>query len=660
MSDDTAADRDGLEPIRVLHVDDDPDFVELAATFLERADDRFVVEMATSVDEGLDCLAETDVDCVVSDYEMPDRDGIEFLETVRTNHDSLPFILFTGKGSESVASEAISAGITDYLRKRTGAEQYDLLANRIENAVDATRSRRLLTERTRRLETLISNLPGIVYRCRNETGWPMETVEGEVAQLTGYDGECLERGDVSWGPDIVHPDDRTSVWDAVQEGLADDRTFEVTYRIATADGTTKWVWERGRVVESASDGTDVLEGFITDITDRVERERELERRTDELESKYRHLFEEAPIMAVVTRAEDGRPVVDDCNRQFVETLGYDRDDVVDAELASFYTPESRRKLLHGGYDRALTGEFMRENRGLVTADGAVIETVLHAVPRHDVHDEIVGTLALYVDVDERKALERQKERLEEFASIVSHDLRNPLNVAQSRTRLAREDCDTEHLDHVTRAHDRMASLIDDLLTLARSGEGVGDLESVDLATLAERCWANIPTADATLVVETAQSIRADRSRLRQLLQNLFSNSVEHGSTGNRRESAGDSVEHGSTSPRSQTPEDAVEHSSTSNQTQSDDTAEHGGADVTVTVGALDDGFYVADDGHGIPESMRETVFEAGYSTAEDGTGFGLRIVERVADAHGWTVDAAESEGGGARFEVRGVEFVDRA
>ena len=136
--------------------------------------------------------------------------------------------------------------------------------------------------------------------------------------------------------------------------------------------------------------------------------------------------------------------------------------------------------------------------------------------------------------------------------------------------------------------------------------------------------------------------------------------MEHGSTGNRRESAGDSVEHGSTSPRSQTPEDAVEHSSTSNQTQSDDTAEHGGADVTVTVGALDDGFYVADDGHGIPESMRETVFEAGYSTAEDGTGFGLRIVERVADAHGWTVDAAESEGGGARFEVRGVEFVDRA
>jgi PAS domain S-box-containing protein len=308
MSDDTADDRDGHEPIRVLHVDDDPDFVDLAATFLERADDRFVVETATSVGDGLDRIAETDVDCVVSDYEMPGRDGIEFLETVRADHDSLPFILFTGKGSESIASEAISAGVTDYLRKRTGAEQYDLLANRIENAVDATRSRRLLTERTRRLETLISNLPGIVYRCRNESGWPMEAVAGEVERLTGYTDERLERGDVSWGEDVLHPEDREAMWDAVQEDLDDDDAFEVTYRIVTADGTTKWMWERGRVVESASDGADVLEGFVTDITDRLERERErerereLERRTDELEAKYRHLFEEAPIMAVVTRA----------------------------------------------------------------------------------------------------------------------------------------------------------------------------------------------------------------------------------------------------------------------------------------------------------------------------------------------------------------------
>jgi PAS domain S-box-containing protein len=614
----TPGDFGATEPIRVLHVDDDADFLGVVATFLERTDDRFVVETATSTREGMDRIDEGNIDCVVSDYEMPRTNGIEFLDAVRERHASLPFILFTGKGSETVASEAISVGVTDYLQKGTGTEQYELLANRIANAVEAHRSREMLDERTRRLETLISNLPGVVYRCRNDAGWPMETVEGEVEALTGYTAEQLERGAVSWGDDLLHPDDRDEMWETVQDALAADGTFEVTYRIITADGTVKWMWERGRVVASSTDGSDVLEGFITDITDRTERERELERRTEELEQltteleeQYRYLFEEAPVMAVVTRTEDGRPVVDDCNQRFVDRLGYDRDDVVDAELATFYTPDSRRKLLEGGYERALAGEFVREDRELVTAGSDVVETLLRAVPRHDARDEIVGTLALYVDVTERKELERQKARLEEFTSLVSHDLRNPLHVARSRAELAREDCDTEHLDHVIRAHERMESLIDDLLTLARSGEDVGELEPVDLASLVERCWANAPTADATLVVATDRSIRADRSRLRQLVTNLVRNGVEHG-----------------------------------------------GEDVTVTVGDLDDGFYVADDGAGVPDAVRDDVFDDGVTTTEDGTGLGLAIVEDVANAHGWTVTVGESAEGGARFEVRG--FADDA
>ncbi|AZH27045.1 hybrid sensor histidine kinase/response regulator [Haloplanus aerogenes] len=629
---------DAAETIRILHVDDDPDFAEMAAIFLERADERFVVETATNVQTGLDCLAAADIDCVVSDYDMPGMNGIEFLETVREDHPRLPFILFTGKGSESVASEAISAGVTDYLQKGANTEQYEVLANRISNVVDAHRSRRLLAERTRRLETLISNLPGIVYRCRNESGWPMEVVEGEIEAITGYAAEQLERGDVSWGDDLIHEADRMEIWDAVQDTLDADDAFEVTYRIVTADGETKWMWERGRVVSRSDGDWEVLEGFITDITERKERERELERRTEELEeltaeleAQYRYLFEEAPVMAVVTRAENRLPVIDDCNQRFAETLEYEREELVDRELGDFYTPESERRLIEcGGYERALNGEFMREDRELVTADGDVVETRLRAVPRRDARDDIVGTLALYLDVRRRKELERQKERLEEFASIVSHDLRNPLNVAQSRVKLAQRDDDCSHLDVAIRAHDRMEALIEDLLTLARGGDALDDVESVDLADLVDRCWANIETAGATLVVDTDRRMWADRSRLRQLVENLLRNSVEHGSTSSR--------------------------------TKSDDSAEHGMDDdestVTVSVGALDDGFYVADDGPGIPPNERDVVFDAGYSTERDGTGFGLRIVEQVAEAHGWTVGVTDSDAGGARFEVRGVEFDD--
>ena len=127
------------EDIRVLHVDDDPDFAGLTAEVLEHSDDRFGVETASSGRDGLDRLSLA-VDCVVSDYDMPGMNGLEFLETVRETYPDLPFILFTGKGSEEVASEAISAGVTDYMQKSGGLDQYEVLANRVQNAVDRYRT----------------------------------------------------------------------------------------------------------------------------------------------------------------------------------------------------------------------------------------------------------------------------------------------------------------------------------------------------------------------------------------------------------------------------------------------------------------------------------------------------------------------------------------
>ena len=206
-----------------------------------------------------------------------------------------------------------------------------------------------------------------------------------------------------------------------------------------------------------------------------------------------------------------------------------------------------------------------------------------------------------------RSLKRQNERLEEFASVVSHDLRNPLTVAEGRLALAREECESEHLDAVTDAHDRMSALIGDLLTLAREGDRLSETEAVDLADLSENCWRNVGTADATVRTPVDRMIQADRSRLAQLLENLIRNAIEHG-----------------------------------------------GEDVTVTIGGLGDGFYVEDDGPGIPEDERDSVFDAGYSTADEGTGFGLSIVKQVADAHGWDIDVADGADGGARFEITGV------
>ncbi|QAU11850.1 response regulator [Halorubrum sp. BOL3-1] len=234
------------------------------------------------------------------------------------------------------------------------------------------------------------------------------------------------------------------------------------------------------------------------------------------------------------------------------------------------------------------------------------------------------------------ALEREIERLEKFAGLVSHDLRNPLNVAAGRTDMARSVADDpavrEELDRVENAHDRMSQLIDDLLALARQGRTVDEFESVDLADAAERAWRTVDTADATLDVSVAtEAVDADPERLRTLLENLFTNSVEHGSTSSQTQS-GDGVEQGVDSG-------------------------DGATDLTVSVGTVPEGFYVADDGAGFDIDPEEAV-EYGRSGDSDGTGFGLAIVREVAAAHGWST-AVDSDGPPGADGVTGARFTFR-
>jgi PAS domain S-box-containing protein len=226
--------------------------------------------------------------------------------------------------------------------------------------------------------------------------------------------------------------------------------------------------------------------------------------------------------------------------------------------------------------------------------------------------ETVGRVAIVHDVTDlqrqKRELERQNERLEEFASLVSHDLRNPLNVATGHVALTKETGDLSHLEDVQTAHDRMLHLIDDMLSLARQGRTLDETGPVALEQSARDAWDTVETEQATLDVVDSGTLIADSGRLQRLFENLYRNSVEHA-----------------------------------------------GADVAVTVGTREGGFFVDDDGPGIPESERETVFEAGHTNVENGTGFGLAIVKQIADAHGWTVDVRESESGGARFDFGDVE-----
>ncbi|MFC6865223.1 PAS domain S-box protein [Halomicroarcula sp. GCM10025817] len=578
--------------IRVLHVDDDPEFAELTATFLQREDDRFVVETASSAAEGLDRIETSRPDCVVSDYNMPGKNGLAFLEAVRSEYADLPFILYTGRGSETVASEAISAGVTEYLQKSGGTEQYAMLANKISNAVERTEAE---VARKRHLAAVESAQEGISIL--DEDG-RFVYVNGAYADIYGY--EPAEMLGEHW--ELVYPDAATDVaYDEILPAVASEGYWHGETTGLRADGST---FPEEHVVSRTETGDMVC--TVRDISDTRDREADL--------ALKERAMDEAPVGITLTDpSQDDNPLVY-VNDRFEEITGYDRAEILGRNCRLLQgegtDPEPVAKLRAAIDDERPVTVELRNYR----ADGTEFWNRVTVAPIADGTGEVTNFVGFQEVVTERTerelALERKNKRLDAFTGMVSHDLRNPLHVAEGSLELAREECDNEHVDRASEAVDRSLALVDDLLTLAREGRDLDDVEAVSLADVLEACWTTVDTEAATLAIRGDVRLRADRSRLVQLLENLVRNAVEHG-----------------------------------------------GRDVTVTAGRLDGGFYVADDGPGIPLEERQAVFEPGHSTNEDGTGIGLAIVERIADAHGWDISVTTGPEGGARFEFTGVDPV---
>ncbi|WP_135830506.1 PAS domain S-box protein [Halorussus halobius] len=734
----------------------------------------------------------------------------------------------------------------------------------VRDVTDRRERERALAERKRQLSTLVDNVPGMVYRCRNEPDWPMAFVSDACRDLTGYDPEAFERGDVSWGEDVMVDEDRPAVWEAVQTAVADRETFSVTYRIETADGERRWVRSHGRGVFDEDGDLAAIEGIISDVTERKRLEAELDeifgrvtdafyalddewrithaneraeelidydgeglvgrnlweafewatdstlgeeyrtamesqestsfefyypdpldawyevhaypsetglsvyfrdvterkerqRDLEESERRYRTLAEHFPNGAVALVDEtlcyrtvggspvdeavpsaaelEGRPVRDVLSPELADELVPRFESALDGETGSFefesdggvyrfhVVPvrdddgtafaalamsqdvteriESERRLAESerryrtlaesfpngivtlfdreseyalaagkGFDRIplepadLEGRHFRAAWDEDTADAlepafraaldgeersvelsyAGREWLVHAVPITDENGTVFAGMTMAQDVTEPKERERQLEetvekleasndRLESFASMLAHELRNPVTIGQIYSQQlpaagsessdsGATDATADAVEYVTEAFDRMEDIIDVMLVLTRGQEAVGECNAVPVSEVARDAWDEVGAADATLEVDVEDVVQADETYVRHLFRNLLENAVEHGSTSN----------------------------------QPDDAAESEGSGLTVRVGRLEDGFYVADDGSGIPPDEREAVFEAGFTTAGDegGTGLGLAFVRKLAAVYGWECEVVESDAGGARFEFRNV------
>jgi PAS domain S-box-containing protein len=448
------------DQILILHVDDDPQVCEVISEFLERETERFDVRTETNPHEALHQLSANPIDCLVSDYNMPGMDGIELLRAVREEYPNLPFILFTGGGSEKVASEAIQEGATSYIQKG-GSEVYDRLATSIQNAVSRRRSERRARIAQDRLLALYEQTDGFYIL---DTDCRIIYWNQTIANRTGVSSaEALDEN--FW--DLFPEATETEVYDFFQNAMStgEPTEFETYYGLLGY-----WAEIRAHPVENG------LFVHSRDITEKREREQEMERRNHILES---------------------------------------------------------------------------------------------------------------------------------FANTVSHDLRNPLSVAEGNLQLAQETGDFKHLEGVAQAHNRMRNLIDELLRAAR-GEELS-LSVVSIQGIARRSWKTVSSESTEIVVDTDAEIRAHESQLQRLFENLFWNAIDHGNAS------------------------------------------------TIRIGLLDTGFFIEDDGPGISTRKREKVFESGHSTDSDSPGYGLSIVKGIVETHGWEIEITEGTNGGARFEITGVE-----
>lgn len=462
--------------VRVLCVDDEPGLADLVGSYLEQSHGAITAVSKECADEGLVSFKESEIDAIVSDLEMPGMNGLEFLEAVRRVDPAIPFVLYTGKGSEEIASEAISKGVTEYMQKKGGTDQYSVLANRVLNAVEQYRTEQELQKERARFQSVFEQSSDAMI-IADDSGTYLN-VNSAACELFGRsENELLGKTAADFTDDDFD-------FDTAWESFKDANEERGLYPIEQPDGTVN-------VAEYAA-SANIMPGkhlsVLRDITERQEFERKL-------------------------------------------------------------------KL--------------------------------------------------------------EKERLNEFAGVLSHDLQNPVQVAQGHVDLllggVEPDEQEQHFEAISDAITRIDHIIEDVLAISQENSMSRETANVALSELAADVWHRVNRQGTDAEIESNMVVGADEGRLERLLTNLFRNSIEHG-----------------------------DHA------------------VSITVGRLDEheGFFVADDGPGIPPEERENIFDWHHSTKDGGTGIGLKSVKQITEAEGWSVRTTDSSQGGARFEFRTCSSVE--
>jgi len=590
--------------ISVLLVDDEPQLLELTKLFIEKTAKDIKVASVSSAKEATARIASGGYDALVCDYQMPEMDGLEFLKVLRSEKNDIPFVLFTGKGREDVAMEALNLGADFYLQKGGDPNsQFAELASMIRTSVAARRAEKDLARSEQRFRLLAENSRDLVFRFAFLPEPRFEYVSPSSTSIIGYTPE-EHYANPNLGAEIVHPDDR-SLLDEMADGKA-DLAKPATVRWHAKDG--RWIWTEQRLVKIRDGAGRVvaIEGTAIDITERVKAEEELRAS----ESHYRSVFETAGCaMAII----DGQGTVQSVNSVFEKLSGYSRSEVEGkVKWPAFLDPSDADKLA-ADYRASLDDPGdVPKGHPITTKDkfGAELAMLVYAA-------EIPGTgrtvISIVDETDRRRyedAAQQAGRKMDLLARITRHDILNQLSVLYGYLELAQERISDPDIQATVRKARTASESIKRHLEFARDYQNMGTKRPqwIDVQAACRRAATNIEAKGVRVVSELHDLEVFSDPMLEKVFYNLIDNSIKHGQR--------------------------------TTKARFGYSAGPGGMKLVYE-----------DDGVGVPDSDKESIFERSTGDREGRRGYGLYLAREILGITGIALSETGEHGKGARFEM---------
>lgn len=378
-------------------------------------------------------------------------------------------------------------------------------------------------EQERLQESLISNLPGVVYRSRKSRSWPMEMVRGRGKELTGYSSEEIEQGTVSWGEDIIHEADRDEVWSKVNEAIAADEPFEITYRITTRTGELKWVWEKGRLVEPVGTDEGRLEGFISDITTQKALQEHLRRSKE----RYEALFKS--IQDAILVADTNRRIIN-CNPAFTELFGYELDEIKGKPTAFLYANEDEYERIGESLHAELGDSRSIQTMTFQKRSGKTFPAETTVFALRDTDGKMRGNIGIIRDISNRRTRLKQLQIVDR---VLQHNFHNSMNVilgfAES-IKMEGEPPITEYAESITNSGNRLMETVNKEREITQFLSESPPKKEIDIAKvcglIVERISTSYPEVDISLQCDDAGEVYTSVA-IGRAIEELIVNSVIH-------------------------------------------------------------------------------------------------------------------------------------